>query len=133
MSTRVTNAAIVSDIGIAHQIPSTPNHNGSVMSNGSRNSICRDSDRNMLIFALPMLWKKLVITIWNPTIGNVTIIMRMADADMPISVASDVNRRAHNVGTNSATRKPVVVTTVAAIIEYFSTCISRSMRCAPKL
>lgn len=59
----VTNAAMASDVGIAHHTPSTPKPNGSKNSRGSRNSICLDSERNMLTFALPMLWKKFVVTI----------------------------------------------------------------------
>lgn len=48
-------AATVSLIGIDIQTPFVLNIGERTASNGSSTSICLDSDRNMLIFALPML------------------------------------------------------------------------------
>lgn len=61
--TAAMSEAIVSAVGSDIHTPSSLKNCGRMISSGSRNSICRDSDRNMLIFALPMLWKKLVTTI----------------------------------------------------------------------
>lgn len=58
----VTKNAIVSDIGNDHHTPSTPIDGGRMTSNGSRKIIWRDSERKMLILALPIDWKKLVVT-----------------------------------------------------------------------
>ena len=58
-----TIAASASAEGIAIHTPSVPNSGGRMMSIGSRNSNCLDRERNMLILAFQMLWKKLVITI----------------------------------------------------------------------
>ena len=69
----ITNATIeatASDTGIAVHTPSSSIMGGNIISNGIKKSICRDNDRKMLILALPIHWKKLVITIWQPTIGN---------------------------------------------------------------
>ena len=63
----VTTAAIVSLSGMLHSMPSMPQNRGSTMSGGSRNISWRDSERNMLTFALPMLWKKLVPKNYVPT------------------------------------------------------------------
>lgn len=58
----VTMKAMVSLAGIAIHTPSTSYSIGSMASRGSRNSICLESDRKMLTFALPIDWKKLVTT-----------------------------------------------------------------------
>ena len=34
---------------------------------------CRLNDRMIAFLAMPMLWKKLDVTIWNPTNGNISI------------------------------------------------------------
>lgn len=62
IKTAVTDA-ITSAVGSEIHTPSSPMKRGRTISSGSRKSIWRDNDRKMLIFALPMLWKKFVITI----------------------------------------------------------------------
>ena len=60
--TNVVRKAVVSDAGSDHHTPSAPIHKGRSMSSGRRKIIWRESDRNMLIFAFPIDWKKLVVT-----------------------------------------------------------------------
>ena len=85
----------------------------------------------MLIFAIPILWKKLVITICDPTSTKAAIIIRIPFTDSRMSSGSVVNSRAHGPGMNSATRNPHVVIHVPAITASFSTCISLSNFIAP--
>ncbi len=132
ISTTAVTTDIESDIGIEYHTPSTPKYFGRIMRHGTRKSICLESDRKMLFFGIPMLWKKLVITICMPIIGNVTITMRMASDDSWISSSSAVNIRATSSGKNSPSMKPLVVTTVPPIIVSHSTRITRSYRPAPK-
>ena len=76
-------------------------------------STCRVSDRNIDLFTLPMLWKKLVVTSWKPMIGmNIHIILIAHDA-RSISAGSDVNIRATNPGKPMHTANPTVVINVA--------------------
>ena len=46
-----------------------PHQPGNTNRNGMSNSNWRLSERNMLFFAIPMLWKKLPVTIWKPMNG----------------------------------------------------------------
>ena len=46
---------IPSEIGIANQIPLTPQNGGSMMSKGMRKRSCLVSDRNILLCACPIL------------------------------------------------------------------------------
>ena len=62
MIASVSTKAMTSDAGNAIQTPSIPKIGGRTATRGIRNSICLDSDRKMLTFALPMDWKKLVTT-----------------------------------------------------------------------
>lgn len=52
--------------GILVQIPSNPIKRGKKIRPGSRYKSCRVSERNILILAFPILWKKLPITICAP-------------------------------------------------------------------
>ena len=122
---------MVSEIGIDHHTPSTPMNLGSMSSMGKRNSICLDSERNMLIFAFPMLWKKFVITICDPTSMNAAIIILSPFTERSMSCWSVVKSRAQGPGISSATRNPIVVITVPAIVARLSTRISLSSFCAP--
>lgn len=87
--------AIVSAVGSDIHTPSSLKIRGNIISSGNRNSICLDNDRNMLILALPILWKKFVITIWHPTNGKASMFIFMALMAFSISSGSVVNRRAH--------------------------------------
>ena len=82
MMTKAMTAARKSEIGIHAHTPSMSQNIGRKKRRGKRMSICRDSDRKMLIFTLPMHWKKLVTTIWNPMIGKQSIITRIALMDI---------------------------------------------------
>mgnify|MGYP003443779371 CR=1 FL=1 len=58
-----TMLAIVSLIGMLHQIPAAPMKVGKMIRHGSRNSNWRVSDRNIALFAIPILWKKLDVNL----------------------------------------------------------------------
>ena len=62
--TKAKRAEKASDIGIDIHTPVIPKNRGNTPNSGTRKSNWRESERKMLIFALPMLWKKLVTTIW---------------------------------------------------------------------
>jgi hypothetical protein len=62
MMIQVTMKATVSLAGSDAHTPFTPMIGGKMISRGSRKIIWRESERKMLILALPMDWKKFVIT-----------------------------------------------------------------------
>lgn len=49
--------------------PFVPHHPGNTNRNGMSSSNWRLSERKMLFLAIPMLWKKLPVTIWKPMNG----------------------------------------------------------------
>ena len=55
--------------GILYQTPSIPQYLGKINRQGRRNSSCRLSDMNIALPTMPILWKKLAVTIWKPMIG----------------------------------------------------------------
>ena len=63
--------AMKSEIGILHHTPWMPMNLGSINNKGIRNNTCRDSDKTIDFLALPILWKKLPITIGKEMIGKV--------------------------------------------------------------
>ena len=69
--------AIVSETGMAIHIPFKAYIRGKISSNGIRNMTCRVKLRKMDLEAIPKDWNRLVVTIWNPTIGNTPITMRI--------------------------------------------------------
>jgi len=60
----------VSAIGILIQTPRVPNNGGRMIKQGIKKSICRVKERKIAFLDMPMERKKLVATIWKPTIGN---------------------------------------------------------------
>ena len=68
--TYATIDANPSDTGIADHAPVTPKKRGKISKQGIRNKNCRVRLRNIETLALPMDWKKLVITICEPIMGN---------------------------------------------------------------
>lgn len=62
--------AVLSAIGMDSQTPIAPKWRGSRISSGTRKSIWRVSDMKIAFLGLPIYWKKLLVTIWNPTIGK---------------------------------------------------------------
>ena len=74
-------AAIPSLSGIANHTPSNPMKRGRMAIKGTRNISWRDMLRNMLTFVLPILWKKLVITICAPMMMNRAMIYRIATTE----------------------------------------------------
>ena len=75
MISETTNAAR-SEAGMLNQTPSAPNQSGRTARKGSRKISWRDSDRKIALLASPMLWKKLVITIWRPMMKKRSTVMR---------------------------------------------------------
>jgi len=68
--TQATIDANPSDTGIADHAPVTPKKRGKISKQGIKNKNCRVRLRNIETLALPMDWKKLVITICEPIMGN---------------------------------------------------------------
>ena len=125
--------AMVSDIGILIHTPCAPKNNGNISKPGIRNNTCLDNEKNMALPAIPIHWKKLLTTIWKPTIGNAnTVILKPSEA-RAISSSSVVNALTTKVGNNSPTRKPNVVITVAAYIVSRSTRFTLVISPPPKL
>ena len=85
----------------------------------------------MAFFAMPMLWKKFDVTIWNPMMGQNITVMRSPRDERSIRVWSVVKAYATSSGISSPTRKPVVVTIVAAITVIFITWFTRPYWRAP--
>jgi hypothetical protein len=52
-----------------NQTPLIPQRRGKISKQGRRNNSWRLSDMNMALPTIPILWKKLAVTIWNPMIG----------------------------------------------------------------
>ena len=87
---KLSNVAKVSDIGKLNHTPSASIHNGSRYSIGKRNRICLESESMIDFFTIPRLWKKLVVIIWNPTIGNIMVVILIAlDLDLLYIVIGD--------------------------------------------
>ncbi len=70
--------ATTSDSGNDTHTPSRPNSPGSHSNKGIRKITCRERLRNIDLPAFPMLWKKAVEIIWNPTAQNHTRQVRSA-------------------------------------------------------
>ena len=96
-----------------YHTPATPKNCGRISRQGSRISICRVRERNIALPAMPMLWKKLEVTIWKPIIGKNITVMRSHVTESSVSSASDVKLPTTRSGTSIPTRKPKVVTAVA--------------------
>ena len=126
-----TTAAAKSDIGIAIHTPSSPSHCGIRYNAGTRNNNCRDRLRKMLTFALPMDWKKFVITICAPIMQNMHIIYRRAVIDIAIRVSSVVKRRDTRRGNIMQSKKPEAHIAVPEIMDSFNTSRRRLKFCAP--
>lgn len=124
---------IASEIGMLYQTPSIPQKRGNISKQGSKKSSCRLSDMKMDFPAIPMLWKKLAVTIWKPMMGKVRKTMRMPLAAISISSSSLVKMETTACGNSSQTRNPNVVTAVARIIVLRSTSSTLGKRPAPKL
>ena len=78
-------------IGILHQIPAAPIKVGKMNRHGKRNNNCLVSERKIALFAIPILWKKLDVTIWKPTIGNSKTTIRKPSAARLMRPSSLVN------------------------------------------
>ena len=113
--------AVMSEIGMLNHIPFTPQNKGSINKQGIKISTCRLNDKMMAFFAIPMLWKKLEVTIWNPMIGKNMTIMRKPRADIAFNVWSVVKADTTSSGISSPIRNPTVVTIEATIIVSFVT------------
>ena len=114
-----------------HQMPDAPINLGKMMRQGRRNNNCLVSERKMALLASPILWKKLDVTIWKPTIGKTITTIRKPSAARAISPESLVNIETVSSGISSPTRKVSVVTNVAPQMESFKTWFTRSNCWAP--
>ena len=76
--------------GIEYQTPSKPQNMGNTKAIGSNRKICRDRERKIETFTLPILWKKLVMTACEPTTKNTSISSLIPLADRLSSVGSVV-------------------------------------------
>ena len=65
--------AMISDSGMLHHTPCIPINFGNVNNKGIRNRTCLDRDKTIDFLALPILWKKLPITIGREMMGKVDI------------------------------------------------------------
>lgn len=108
-----------SAIGIDIQTPSVPRCGGKTRSSGMRNSICRVRERKIALCGLPIYWKKLEVTIWNPTIGKTHNTIRSPSAAVEIirSAAAPSAASTKSIATcrgkSCPSRNPVVVTQTA--------------------
>ena len=96
----VTIVAVVSAIGMLIHTPSVPNHRGRINKQGTRNSICRVSERKIAFLDIPMERKKFVATIWKPTIGKTAKTICKPYTAASISSGSVVNMRTITDGNN---------------------------------
>ena len=78
----------------------------------------------MAFLAIPILWKKLEVTIWKPMIGKNMTTTRKPLALSWMSCESVVKAATASSGISSPT-KPLVVTIVAAMTVYFITWFTR--------
>ena len=85
---------------------------------------CLDKDMIMERIGLPMLWKKLPVTIWKPMSGNTKKTILIPFLAISVSAGSDVNILMHIPGKNSPIIKPSVVVSVANRMVSFRTLIT---------
>ena len=83
-----------SEAGIEYHTPSRFQNNGKIYAIGNKRKSCRDSERKIETFTLPMHWKKFVITACEPTTKNTSMSILIPVADRSISVGSVVKMRA---------------------------------------
>ena len=126
-----TSSAARSEAGMLNQTPSAPNQIGRMARKGNRKISCRESDRKMALFAMPILWKKLEMTIWRPMMKKMATVMRKPRAASPMSSSSCVKRETAARGKNIPTMKHALVTIRAHLMVRFSTSSTRSYCFAP--
>ena len=80
---------------------------------------------------MPILWKKLPVTICIPMIGKNTATILIPLTERAINSSSEVNMRAINPGVNSHIANPAVIITVAQTIVNFNTPSILSIFLAP--
>ena len=128
-----TIKASKSEAAMLAHTPSMPKNSGNINRNGIRKISWRVSDKNIDSFGLPIDWKKLVITICMPTIGN-----RNADILKPllaifISSGSIVKKLLIVSGITSVIIHPTIVIAPPMSNPLFNVCLTRSQLFAPKL
>lgn len=131
ISIPVTMVAITSDDGKENHTPSNLKKCGSVNSRGIKNITCRVRLRNIDLPAIPRDWKKLVATIWNPTIQNINVLIFNPWAVASISVWSFVNARAIHSGKSEAVMVPSEHIIVAVKVDSRNARFMRSKRFNP--
>ena len=80
--------------GMEYHTPSSPQNDGNIYAMGSNRNSCLDNDRKMLIFTLPMHWKKLVMIACEPTTKNTIMSILIPWAAISSSTGSVVKIRA---------------------------------------
>ena len=121
----------MSAVGRDAHTPSAPKNCGKMIKHGKRNINWRVSERNMAWRAMPILWKKLPVTICIPMIGKNIATMRIPRTERSMSSVSDVKMRAISPGVNSHIAKPRHMMTVAQMIVNFNTLSILSILRAP--
>ena len=99
---------------------------GNIINKGVRNRTCLDNDNNIDFLALPMLWKKLPITIGNAIIGKVHITILMPSMEYCNSSSSVVKSEHVNRGVSSPMRQPIHKVTNANNMDFFNASVTLS-------
>ena len=110
----VSMLAMESDNGKHTQTPLASIQSGSRYSAGTRQRSWRESDRNIDFFTIPRHWKRLVPTIWKPTIGKHIFIILSPLEDISRSSGSLVKMEQAARGKKTQTMKHSTDTIVAS-------------------
>ena len=102
-----------SEIWKLNQKPFTSKKSGKMYRRGTRNSNCLDTDRMMDFLTIPIHWKKVVVTIWNPTMKKMILVMKRPLAESSSISGSFVNRAEACLGKKVQMMKQRTDTAVA--------------------
>ncbi len=105
--------------GILAQTPVVPKNIGNIIRKGTRKINCLVSDKKIEVRAIPIERKKLVATIWNPTMGKIIKVTRSPKMERSISSWSVVNIRTITPGNNWQIRNPTTAIPTAQRIVNF--------------
>ena len=87
----VIKVAIPSAVGDADHPPSRPHILGNNKIAGIKNNTCRERLKNIDMDAFPIDWKKFVMTICAPTMGNIIMVILSPTEETSIRCVSVVN------------------------------------------
>lgn len=127
--------AIKSAKGILSQTPSSlrSNISGSRNIKGMKNPIWRMSDKTILVFGLPIDWKKFVIIVCMAITGKVHAQIRRPVSAISFNAISFENNRIIGLAAISHSINTEAMKTKAAVSPVFMALLTRSVRPAPKL